>query len=344
MEDNIIYDLDKTPEIRVEKMKTELPDEFNVTIKGKNVHVSLVNAIRRTIEMHIPIYGYHRSNIFIEHKKCRYMYNNDLIYNLIETLPIYDIPNDFDLEEMMVILPNEALTKIFGESFKQSELAKTEGSKKMHEIEFILSVKNNTNDYKFVSTHDAIFKIDGKERNNYKKYPPISILVLKEGEEVHLQANANLSIKHLTAIYDASTTAKHKMITPTEFQLSYETLRQLDKNVIFEKACLILSKKIDHLENYIRDTYENDPEYQKNHISIELYGETHTFGHLLANILQNCEDVEKAGYVVPHAGSEHVIIEFQIYDTSKQSAINVLIKAIKYGKKMVDVILKQWNK
>ncbi len=48
--------------------------------------------------MSIPIYAFHRSNIFIELDKSRHMYNNDLIYNQIETLPIFDIPNYFDLE------------------------------------------------------------------------------------------------------------------------------------------------------------------------------------------------------------------------------------------------------
>lgn len=336
-----VYDLNGTPDIKVEKVKTKLPEEFEVTIKGKNVHTSLSNAIRRTILMHIPIYGYHRSNIFIEHKKCKYMYNNDLIYNQIETLPIYDVPNDFDLEEMMLFMPHEALTKIFGDSIKQADF--TQPGSKIHDIEFMLSVKNMTDDFKFVSTHDAVFKIDGKERDNYKKHPAVSIIVLKPGEEVHLRAVANISIAHISAIYDATTTAIHKMITPTEFRLSYETLGQLDKNVIFEKACLILSKKLEYLEKFVNDTFKDDPEYQKNQISIELYGETYTLGNLISNILQCSDYVEKAGYAVPHPFMPHVIIEFKIYDDSKLSAIEVLVKAIKYGKKMFDVILKQWK-
>ena len=63
----------------------------------------------RTIMMSIPIYGFHRSNIHIEVEKSKNMYNNDLIYNQIETLPIFDIPNYFDLENPETFLSNDVM-------------------------------------------------------------------------------------------------------------------------------------------------------------------------------------------------------------------------------------------
>ena len=91
-------DIYAQPEVLIKKIPSKNEQHFHIELSGPNIDNSVVNAIRRTILHHIPIYGFHRTNINIEVDKTRYMYNNDLVYNLIETLPIYDVPNYFDLE------------------------------------------------------------------------------------------------------------------------------------------------------------------------------------------------------------------------------------------------------
>lgn len=342
---NNIIKLNSTPDITIKKLKTSDEAEFHISIKGKSVDYSIVNTIRRTILQHIPIYGFHRKNTIIEHEKCVYMYNNDFMYNQIETLPLYDIPNNITLDEIIYTLPHDTLKNIFGENISQTDLlSNRDNNKKIHNIEFLLNVKNNTDAFKFVNTHDAVLKIDGKISNNYKNHPPVSIIVLKPNEEVHLRSVANLSVAGEHAIYEATTNAIHKEISSTEYELMYETLGQLNKNVIFEKACMILVKKLEYLEKYINDTYiKNDDGEKRNMVTIELIGEDDTMGNLLTTILQKSEYVEKAGYAVPHPLIKRVVIDCYVYENSKYKPLHVFVKVIHYAKNVFEHILSQWK-
>ena len=334
--DNMIFDsdikndhidLDAKPDITIKHIKSKIDNEntFRINLKGKSIDNSVVNALRRTILMHIIVYGFNRKNIFIEHEKCVYMYNNDLIYNQIETLPIFDVPNNFDLEDFSELTSNEI----------------TDSNKKLVNIELMLNVKNTTNDYKYVTTHDAIIKINDKVSNGYKKYRPLSIIVLKPSEEVHLRAVANLGNSMIDAAYEATTFAHHKEISSMEYELTYETLGQLDKDIIFMKACLILIKKLDALQKYVEEEYKDDDNESKSIdiTEIELWGENDTMGNLLTTILQKCDYTNKAGYYVPHPFTDHVIIKYQVSKNIKITPIQVFIKVINHAKKIFQQIL-----
>jgi len=333
-------DLDGPIDIRMKKLSTEL-DTFRYNLKGKTMDVSVSNAIRRTILQLIPIYGFNRKNIFIEHEKCKYMYNNDLIYNQIETLPIYNIANYFDLEDPETFLPEETQHAVFG-NFSQeripsrTETQENDERKKIFNIELMLNVLNETNDNMFVTTHQAVLKIDNKISNSYKKHKAISIIVLKPGEEIHLRAVANLNISLEDAAYEATTNVVSKEISTSEYEIIYETLNQLPTDIIFTKACTIMSKKLEKLQKYIEDEYSH-PEIDSNgHIEIQLYGETHTLGFLLSRALQKCDLVDKAGYYLPSPFINNVVIH---YVTSKKNPIQVCIKVIKYLRRLFDHIL-----
>ncbi|AYV85278.1 MAG: hypothetical protein Satyrvirus9_4 [Satyrvirus sp.] len=332
---DIYGDLD----IKIKKLKTENPKEFRIEIGGKNIDNTVVNALRRTILMNIPIYGFHRSNIFVEVDKSKNMYNNDLIYNQIETLPIFDVPNYFDLENPETFLSTDVLKNLFG-NFEQEkyteektneEIISLDANKKLFKIELSINYKNNTGSDKFVSTHDAVLKIDGKNSNGYTIRDPICILVLKPGEEISLRAEANLGTSSMHASYEATTNAIHEEISPTKYILEYETLEQLDKNIIFTKACIILIKKLEYLNKYIKKKFKDGKE--KNYpeiIKIELFGEDHTLGNLLTTALQKCEFVEKAGYIMKHPFINQITLEYKLINKSKIGPINVLIDCIDY--------------
>lgn len=336
----------------VKKLASKNEQQLNVSIFGNNIDYSIVNAIRRTILMSIPIYAFHRSNIHIEVEKSYNMYNNDLIYNQIETLPIFDLPNYFDLEDPEIFLPTEVMKKLFGsfiqekytdeESTEQNNNIKIQDAeKKLMKIELSISIKNHGNSDKFVSTHDAVLKVNGKVANSYQIREPISILVLKPTEEIYLRAEANLGISKMNAIYEATTNAIHKEITPTKYELVYETLEQLDKNIIFSKACSILVKKLQYLRNFIENKYPERDSSEK--IEIQLYGEEHTLGNMYATTLQKCDDVRIAAYVMPHLFTDHVIISYQLQEKSKKKPIAVFLDVTDYLIKLFQQINDSFN-
>lgn len=325
-----IYD---EPQIKVKKIKSDVDEELIVELSGHSVDHSVVNAIRRTILTEIPIYGFHRSNINIENKKSRNMYNNDHIYQQIESLVIFDVPNLHDLENPEVYMSNEVMRNLFSNFIQQTydedlSSEKPVNHKKMFDIELTISIKNNTDDYMYVSTHHVKLTVNGKVSDSYMKQKAICILVLKPNEELYLQAKANLGIAKLNAAYEATTNAYHEEIKPTKYRIWYETLGQLDKTVIFQKACTILIKKLGNLHEFIKKNY---PERESNErVQVELYGEDDTLGNLLATVLQKCSYVEKAGYMVPHRQENRVVISYELFKKSKKKPIQVLLDSITY--------------
>ena len=337
---NDSIDIYQPPEVFIKKLHPQNENEFRIEISGKNIDNSVVNGLRRTILMSIPIYAFHRSNITIDTSRSRNMYNNDLLYNQIETLPIYDIPNYFDLENPKIYLPTDVMKKLFSkfikEQYSEKESNEMDNSKKLFKIQLSIDVKNNTGSDKFVTTHDAIIKVDGEISDGYKKRKPISIIVLKPSEEISLHAEANLAISKMIGWYEATTNAIHEEITPMKYHLWYETLEQLDKNLIFTKACVILSKKLKYLKKFIKKEYEEKD--VKETVEIQLYGEDHTLGNLLATILQKCKFINKAGYTKPHQLVDMVMIQYKLKSKSKIGPINVLIDCIDYLIKLYELI------
>lgn len=356
------------PDVSLKELAGENELEFRIKIKGRSIDNSIVNAIRRTILVHIPIYGFYRTRIFIENDKSRNMYNNDLIYNQIETLPIYDVPNFFDLENPETYLPDEIMKSIFGRfiqhRYDEPEESQFDGdgdeslntkntklpnnsNKKLFKIELSINYKNVTSNDKFIDTHDAVLKIDGKIVNSYMKREPISILVLKPNETISLRAEANLGISKIDAAYEATTNAYYKEISSMEYDLSYETLGQLSKELIFEKACLILIKKLELLSKFIEKNYK-EKSITSELIEIQLYGEDHTLGNLLTTALQKSNLVSEAGYAMPHPFSDQIVINYKVSKKAKIGPIQVMLDVIDYLIRVLEAILnmapKQRNK
>lgn len=342
-------DIYADPDVSVKKLKPQNNNEFRVELEGMSFDDSVVNALRRTVMMDIPIYAFHRSNIYVEVDKSRNMYNNDLLFNQIETLPIFDIPNYFDLENPETFLPTEVMKNLFGKFIQEkytdtdtntNEEKEVDANKKLFRIELSLVYKNNTGSDYFVNTHDAVLKVDGKIANSYKTRKPISILVLKPGEEISLRAEANLGISKMHASYEATTNAIHEQLSPTKYHLWYETLEQLEKNIIFTKACIILAKKLENLRAYIIEKFKKESETGQI-IEIQLYGEDHTLGNLLATVLQKCEFVEKAAYTMPHPFIDQIIVSYKLFNNSKVGPIKVLVDCIDYLTRVFQVIARQ---
>ena len=337
-------------DIKVTKIPSDNELEFKAKLEGHNVDYSVANAIRRSILLYIPIYGFHRSNTRIENEKSYHMYNNDMIFNLIEMLPIFDIPNYWDITDPEVFMSNEVMKKLFSkfipdkyieeDNREKQDVADQDADKKLFNIELTLSIKNNTSDDKFVSTHDAILKIDNKISNSYTKKDPICIMVLKPGENISLSATANLGISKIHAIYEATTNAVSVEHSPTSYEIIYESLGQLDKNIIFLKGCLIIKKKLEALSQYLKKKYENTTEHLDMEMTeIELYGEDHTLGNLITTVLQKCEYTLKAGYVMPHPIIDSIVIRYIVDKKTKKDSITLILDVIEYLVRLMTKIM-----
>lgn len=339
-------DIYAEPDVAVKKLKSQDEKELKVSIEGQSVDYSVVNALRRVVMMNIPIYAFHRSNTYIEVEKSKHMYNNDLLYNQIETLPIFDVPNYYDLENPEIFMSTEVMKNLFGKflpqkytedknTLEEKELA--DSKKKLIKIEASINFKNNTGSDRFVNTHDIVLKMDGKISNSYTKRRPICFMVLKPDEEISFRTEANLGIAKMHASYEATTLATHERISETKYNLIYETLEQLDKYIIFNKACLIIIKKLEYLKAYILREY---PIERSNNEKIEydLIGEDHTIGNLFSTALQKTVFVEKAAYIMKHPFIDNVTIAYKVKDKSKVGPIKVSVDCLSYLIKLFEKI------
>ncbi|AKI80203.1 putative DNA directed RNA polymerase subunit [Acanthamoeba polyphaga mimivirus] len=331
-----IIDIYAKPDIKLKVLEPRQDRELRVELEGQSINHAIVNAVRRSVMLYIPIYGFHRSNIHIELNKFKNMYNFDLMYNIFETLPIFDVPNFMDLIDPDVFLPVELSKNLFGRFVQEQYTEQSDqedklvdATKKLFKIELTLNYKNNTADDKYISSHDCVIKIDGKTSDGYLKRRPICLFVLKPSEEISLRAEANLGIAKNFAAYEATTNAIHEEKNPNKYVITYKTLEQLNKYVILNKACTIIYKKLENLQDYLLRTYteDRDPTEQ---IDIELYGEDHTLGTILENVLQQCEYVEKAGYCMPHLLIDKILVSYKLYDDSEIGPIKVLNDCITY--------------
>jgi DNA-directed RNA polymerase subunit L len=336
-----VIDLDVVkPDIKVEKLKTQDPDEFMVRISGKVVDNSIVNAVRRCVDSYIPIFKFHRSNIKIELEKTHCMYNFEMIYQQFETTPLFDLEsvNKFSLENPRTFLSNRVLRSIYNnfmpKDFREDGL---DDSAHLPKIEIYLNMRNDTDSYVDVTTHDLVLKVNGEVQNSYKSRSPISILVLKPTEDISLRAVANLGIAHIDAIYEATTTPLHDMINPTTYVLKYLTKGQLKATTIFKRACMIMYLKLNNLEKYLESTYPDDRRIDEE-IKLELYGEDHTLGYLVTTALQKCIYVEKAGGADPNPNDNLYVIAYKLFQSSKFKPIEVLIKVLKYLERIFETL------
>lgn len=318
------------PKVSLEKLPF---DRDNFVVKLKGIDNSIVNSLRRTILQYIPIYGFNRSNIVIDSHRSHHMYTNDMIYNQIESLPIYDISNDFDLEDPHIYLSTKVMLSLFGHYSQQKISATTDtekavaDNKKLFNIEIVISYKNTTSKNHFLSTHDITLRVNGKVNKSYLARDPIAILVLKPGEELYLNAKANLGTAIMHAAYEATTNAYHikDRKDPSIYTLKYSSLGQIDEQTIFKKACTILIKKLELFRDYVKDNHTTD----KNQVEINIYGENHTMGHLIATALQKYKYVEKAGYSMPHPFMDSVKILYVVGDTDKKP-LRILTNCVDY--------------
>jgi DNA-directed RNA polymerase subunit L len=344
-DENDKIDIYAKPELKVKSFSED--GLYNVELEGHSIDSSVANALRRTIARDIPIYGFHRSNIKIDISKTKTMYNNDMIYGQIEMLPIFNIPNFFDLEKPHIYMSNNVMKELFStfvaDEFvveNDEEVAEDTSNKKMFEIEISIDVKNNTSDFKWVNSHDAILTVGGKTSDEYRKHKHICLFVLKPNEEISLYAKANLGISGaMGAIYESTTNPVHEEINPSKYRIMYETLGQLESKIIFEKACKIIVMKLKLIDKFIKS---NDTFVSKNNeTEIQLHGETTTLGYLLATILQKCSLVKSAGYRIAHPLIEQVEIKYICNDNIKKSPIEVLSDSIKYAIKLFEMIMEQ---
>lgn len=138
-----------------------------VSFETKNIDISILNGIRRTLIMDIPVLGFVRSGI-------------DTSVDIIENNTVLN--NEFLIDRIAAIPLN--ITEEYNDQFDPA----------INKIEASLNIECNTNEnIKIITTNDLIVKIDDKIANNFFKKNNVTsdyivITKLRKNEKLHFTA------------------------------------------------------------------------------------------------------------------------------------------------------------
>lgn len=298
-----------------------------IDFTGKDINNIILNTLRRVIFDDIPTYAFASNLIVISQNSS--VFNNDMMRNRLEQLPIPNIDNDlFFLEEK------------YWNTDIVSSLAT--GLREKHDkekiIELYVNAKNTTKNILNVTTNDIKFFEETKEVNKYNKKCPIMLVQLRPNETFQCSMKAILGIGQQNNIWAAGNSyiddhttddVKGEFINKdtdkTRITFTIESLGQLTEYDIFDKACNFIVSKLKTIKTTINQMVKNGeivPE-SKN-IILVLDNEDHTIGALVNDAFQDHPDITFSGVSKP----DHFVRSIRFKIKGKSMLINIMLEQI----------------
>lgn len=320
----------KIIELSKQKFEDLKQSKLVLEFKGKTVHSSITNSLRRCSLNEIPTYAFCSDSIIIEENTS--IYDNDYMRLRIEqmTIPNIKIP--------VIILDDK-----YWKNVDYSDLNREKDPKDNLNIEMVINYRNDTNDIVNLTTNDIELYKDGENIKNRfdNKYPHL-IIKLRPGEVFKCTAKAVLGKGLSNNIWAAAATSYHEYEyeTPNNIILTIESQGQLDEYEIIKRSCMIIIDKIkknkDRIENGLNDEIKNG-----NFVELKLDNESHTIGEVINDFLQINDDIAFSGLSRPDLLKEEIVIKMK---SVKNNPLKPLFETMDYVIKIYENILEQINK
>lgn len=273
-----------------------------LNIKGDDVSIPLVNAIRRTIIREIPMYVYDSSMIAIDTNTSKY--DNDYMRARLSTMPIFNINTN------ILVLQKDHWFKV---DYTDNKRPKHPDDNE--EIDMYISSENKTQEILSVTTNDVKVFHNGKKVDMYSHIEPILILKLNPGEIFKCKTRAVLGIGIRNEIFNAGWSF-YEYKNEKDFTLTIESHGQMSEFDMLIKAIQICSQKLELLADKIKNNKITKDNVGKNdgNKSIKLIfdDEDHTLGNLINDELQNSKNIIASGY----NKSDYLVRQVEIKFTS----------------------------
>lgn len=288
--------------IKVTKTKENKGDVYEVLIE--NLEKPYVNSLRLCIDLYIPSYAFHRSNIKIDNESLpKHIYNNDQMYNNLEQLPIFDLefPNELDNPELYISDPvMKTLFTNFLPTYEKEQTNEIDNNKKLLNIEISVAKQNKNSEMIYITSHDLNLKVNNVQSDSYKKKRKITLFSLNPGEVINFSAKASLGLSVMSSIYSmviSPIVYNKKKESDLEYYLKFATVGQQTKEVIVHKACSIIKQKLLNIRNYIQKKYGTS---KHTIFDLVIYGESYCIANILERELQNHIGVDKVACPVSY--------------------------------------------
>ena len=284
--------------------------ELVLNFSGKSVTPELVNTVRRLTLDHVPMYAFHRNNIYIE--KNTSIFNND----------------QMKLHLSQIIIPNLVNNIYYLDQEYWDQVDFSNPNRKKHPqdtrlLEMYIHGENKTVENIDITTNNSKIFEDGIQLPNKfnEKYPRL-IIQLRPGEIFSCRRVASLAIGKLNNIWSATRNAYYSYESedingdingdPKEIIFHIHSHNQMDEYEILYKSCLVLKIKLENIKNNITETFKK-PEYKNiNKITIILENEDHTIANLLNTYLQLNKNVVFCGLSKPNLLIDRMVIKLEV--------------------------------
>ena len=323
------------------KKKSYIIDNFDsscltLEIEGKDVNHIIINSIRKICINQIPIYALHRAKIKI--LKNSSVFDSTEMELRLSQLPIKRIEHD------VKFLPTKYYKNV---NFSDPKLERDFND--TFNIEFYLNVKNNGPEKTlYATTNNLRISINDNiiESNKiYQGIEPITLIMLRPGEEFEASMKAVLAVGELDSIFNASN-SYYEEITENHYIFNIESKGQLSEFELLERGLEIIIEKLKIIkENLTQENYFIMLQNSSS-VKIEIANEDHTCGGPINNILQNMEEVIFSGVSMLNFMEKKIILTLVVKKEYKcleilNTAIDNTINLYEFIKKKIITLSKK---
>lgn len=303
------------------KEKSYITDAFDssklvLDISGKDVNYAIVNSLRKVCIDQIPMYALHRSKIKILRNSS--VFDGTDMEVRLSQLPIKRVSHN------VKFLPLKYYKNV---NFADPKLERHPDDNT--NIEYYLNIKNNGPEkVLYVTTDDLRISINNEIIENKKIYQgkePITLIVLRAGEEFECSMKSVLAVGELDAIFNASN-SYYEEITENNYYFSIESNGQLTEYELLERGIEIIIEKLKIIKENISNDQYSMILTDNNSVRIEIKNEDHTCGGPINFMLQNMEEVKFAGVSRPNFMEKNIALTFSVNKNYK--SIDIFNKAI----------------
>lgn len=335
-------------DVKIEKVKyTPAKGLFRhnllVKLSGKDMHIKIVNMMRRVASNNIPVFGWARDLIQFN-ENTSYAYNNDMLSLNLQFLPIHGVdPDLYELDEKYW----------YNVNYKDPNREKHSNEKS---IRLRLNYENKTNDIVELTTQNVEVHVDNELTKMYNDEYPFVLLELKPKEKINLHMVAVLGIAERRddgATWKGCNNVHHNFIEEEKNGVKQDsktdfTLKIIGKNQFSEKDMIIrICDNIISKMNKMRDTMEIKLENKsielQQKMTLVLENEDFTYGDPINYEMQSDEKVKGSGFAKPNHDIKTSIITCEIRDEHKDkyTPVHAFINATKTIRDKFEILKKQ---
>jgi DNA-directed RNA polymerase subunit L len=312
---------------------------LEIDISGKNIDYVVVNTIRRYILTYVPIYIFTNFNF----KKNTSVFNNNYLKLRLSNMPIWGINNNLITIDNKINNINKEDEEISFDLQDDIDMNNETqySSTSLNEFTMYIDYTNNENNIVTVTTDQAKFYYNGNNINSPYNIP-IPIVKLQPKQTITFSAISSVGIEKQSALYSAVSVCYYKEINNNKFNFIIESKGQLIEKRIIHVALTNLINRLYELKNEDYATLISNNLESSLEGEIVLLNEDNTLGNLLSHGMQQHEDVDFAGYNIPHLLENKVIIQYKLKN-SKIKIQDVMTDVLTYYIKIYQNILEKNN-